>query len=213
MPRLALLLGVLSFVALFALRTAIQWSRTGSTGLKGFHGPPGSLPWLAGVSVSLGFVLALAAPVATLLDWPGGGLVFEWRSVHLTGALLFVSGTAGALLAQLSMGDSWRVGVDESEQTRLVTTGLFARVRNPIFSFMGLSLLGLVLLIPSPTALLAGVLTLVGVELQVRIVEEPHLARTHGAAYGDYAARVGRFVPGVGRLAMPTRPGRSSPAD
>ena len=30
--------------------------------------------------------------------------------------------------------------------------------------------------------------------------EERHLLRTHGAVYAEYAARVGRFVPGVGRL-------------
>ena len=36
--------------------------------------------------------------------------------------------------------------------------------------------------------------------MQVRAVEEPHLLATHGRAYADYAARVGRFVPGIGRL-------------
>jgi protein-S-isoprenylcysteine O-methyltransferase Ste14 len=38
------------------------------------------------------------------------------------------------------------------------------------------------------------------IELQVRVVEEPHLLRTHGQAYEDWAREVGRFVPGVGRL-------------
>ena len=41
---------------------------------------------------------------------------------------------------------------------------------------------------------------LAALELQVRVVEEPHLLRAHGGAYASYAARVGRFVPGVGRL-------------
>ena len=39
-----------------------------------------------------------------------------------------------------------------------------------------------------------------GVEIQVRIVEEPHLDKTHGPTYRNYAHRVGRFVPAVGRL-------------
>ncbi|MHC4447722.1 MAG: hypothetical protein ACYSXF_08095 [Planctomycetota bacterium] len=34
--------------------------------------------------------------------------------------------------------------------------------------------------------------------------EEEHLAAMHGDPYRTYAARVGRFVPGVGRL--PRRP-------
>jgi protein-S-isoprenylcysteine O-methyltransferase Ste14 len=41
---------------------------------------------------------------------------------------------------------------------------------------------------------------LAGLEIQVRLVEEPYLIRVHGDAYRTYAARTGRFVPGVGRL-------------
>ena len=32
------------------------------------------------------------------------------------------------------------------------------------------------------------------------MVEEPHLIRTHGEPYLRWASRVGRFVPGLGRL-------------
>lgn len=42
-------------------------------------------------------------------------------------------------------------------------------------------------------------ISLVGLELQVRFVEEPYLLRTH-ATYASYASRVGRFLPGLGRL-------------
>jgi SAM-dependent methyltransferase len=41
----------------------------------------------------------------------------------------------------------------------------------------------------------------VALEVQVRLVEEPYLLRTHGRAYAEYGARTGRFVPGLGRLA------------
>jgi len=37
----------------------------------------------------------------------------------------------------------------------------------------------------------------------VRAVEEPYLLDTHGDAYRGYATRVGRFLPGVGRLPLP----------
>jgi protein-S-isoprenylcysteine O-methyltransferase Ste14 len=46
-------------------------------------------------------------------------------------------------------------------------------------------------------------------EIQVRLVEEPHLLRAHGSAYGEYASRVGRFVPGLGRLAHDLPPDHS----
>ena len=200
MPRLAIALGILWFVSLFVFRTAIQWGKTGSTGLKGFRGHVGSLPWIAGVSVSLGLFLAMAAPVAALFHWPGGVLLASRAPLHVVGALCVVVGTLAALVAQLSMGDSWRVGVDATETTELVRTGPFAWMRNPIFSFMGLSVFGLVLLVPNLLSCLAAALTLVGVQLQVRAVEEPYLKSTHGADYQDYASRVGRFLPGVGRV-------------
>jgi protein-S-isoprenylcysteine O-methyltransferase Ste14 len=200
MPWLALALCVLWFVSLFVFRSIIQLRKTGSTGVKGFHGPVGSLPWLAGMSASLGLVLAPMSPLAALYDWPGGALLITHAAVHLTGAGLCLIGIFGALFAQLSMGDSWRVGVDDSERTELVTDGLFAWVRNPIFSFITLSVLGLLLLVPNAFALVAAGLTLCGIESQVRGVEEPYLVHTHGEAYRAYSAHVGRFVPGLGLL-------------
>jgi protein-S-isoprenylcysteine O-methyltransferase Ste14 len=199
MPHLALFLCLVWLVLLFGVRTLIQWRRTGSTGWKGFHGAVGSPSWTAGASFAIGVLLAPMAPVAALLHWPGGGLLPTAPLPHVLGAACMLFGLAGALAAQLWMGDSWRIGVDDSEQTKLVTGGLFAWVRNPIFSFVCLSMLGLLLLVPNPLAFLAAALIALGVELQVRVVEEPHLRHMHGSEYERYAARVGRFVPGLGR--------------
>lgn len=50
-------------------------------------------------------------------------------------------------------------------------------------------------------ALVMGLVALVGaLEVQVRLVEEPYLRRMHGTAHEGYTRRVGRFVPGLGRL-------------
>jgi hypothetical protein len=57
----------------------------------------------------------------------------------------------------------------------------------------------MVLVFPSACALATFVLLLLAVELQVRFVEEPYLVRVHGDAYTAYSARVGRFLPGIGR--------------
>lgn len=116
------------------------------------------------------------------------------------GAALIVLGAAGTLAAQWAMGTSWRIGVNESERTELVTGGPFAVVRNPIFAAMVPASLGMVLMVPSIAAV-AALLTLVtAIELQVRFVEEPYLIRTHGRTYLDYASRTGRFAPNAGRL-------------
>lgn len=98
------------------------------------------------------------------------------------------------------MGDSWRVGVDPVERTTLVTDGPFQLVRNPIFTAMLTTAAGLALMAPNGLALGGAVGLLLGLELQVRLVEEPYLMRVHGDSYQRYASRVGRFVPRAGCL-------------
>jgi protein-S-isoprenylcysteine O-methyltransferase Ste14 len=54
-------------------------------------------------------------------------------------------------------------------------------------------------MVPNPVAVTGAVLTVIGIEVQVRLVEERYLCRVHGLAYIDYASRVGRLIPGLGR--------------
>ena len=74
-------------------------------------------------------------------------------------------------------------------------------MRNPIFASMIPTSLGLALLVPNAPAVVA--FAALVLELQVRLVEEPYLLRTHGDRYVEYASRVGRFFPAVGRLRRP----------
>src|SRR3954463_3416795 len=90
--------------------------------------------------------------------------------------------------------------VDPSERTSLVTGGPFALVRNPIYTAMIPFFAGIALIVANVVGLAAAACVVVSLELQTRAVEEPHLLRAHGDEYASYAARVGRFVPGVGRL-------------
>ena len=197
MPMIALVGLLVWFAVVFGLRSWVHWRRTGRTGYVGVSGAPGSVEWWAGFGFVVAVGLGVAAPlhaVWTAGPVPGGA----W--MHRLGLAVFVVGAVATLLAQLAMGDSWRVGVDPTERTALVASGPFRWVRNPIFSAMLLATFGLVLLVPTPLTVAALVTLLAVIELQVRCVEEPYLRRTHGAPYVIYAARVGRFVPGVGRL-------------
>ncbi|HWO47822.1 MAG TPA: isoprenylcysteine carboxylmethyltransferase family protein [Solirubrobacterales bacterium] len=198
MPVLSLALYGLYLALAFGLRTLIQLRRTGSSGFKGIGGTPAER--IAGVGFTAALLLGAAAPVLALLGWVGPIAALDTDAAHLTGAALAVLGIGATLYAQIMMGSSWRIGVDPQERTELVTSGPFALVRNPIFSAMVPTALGLALLVPSWVAI-AGVVGLaVALEVQVRVVEEPYLLRAHGTAYASYAARVGRFAPGVGRI-------------
>ena len=75
-----------------------------------------------------------------------------------------------------------------------------------IFTAVGVTGRGLTLMGPNVIALAGLVGLLVALELQVRVVEEPHLQRVHGQTYAAYTASTGRFLPQLGR--MPGAPGR-----
>lgn len=205
MATLALVLYAVYLALAFGLRTVVQLRRTGSSGFHGVGGRPGSAEWLVGVGFAVALTLGATAPVLALADVvePIGAL--DITPLHAAGAVLSVAGIAGTLWAQLAMGTSWRIGVDPDERTELVTDGPFALVRNPIFSAMIPTALGLTLLVPSVVAIAGLVGLVVALELQVRVVEEPYLMRAQGEPYAAYAARVGRFVPGVGRLERAAR--------
>ena len=200
MAELSLWLWSVFGLLALVLRVAIQVHRTGQTGLRGLAGRPGSLEWFAGLGFVAAIVVGVLAPVFALSDEVEPIVALDTTFLHVLGIVLYAAGLGGVLIAQGTMGGSWRVGVDPSERTALVTTGPFGLVRNPIFSTMTLAMLGLALLVPSWIAFASLALLLVSLELQIRLVEEPYLRQTHGDAYERYASGVGRFLPGVGKL-------------
>lgn len=196
----ALALYGISLAITFGVRVALQLRRTGSTGLHGLPPDAGPLEWVAGGMFIAGLLMGGLAPILALLGILEPIPALDGAVGHVVGLVLAVAGIALTFSAQLAMGDSWRVGVDPEERTEPVTDGPFRLVRNPIYSAMLPTVFGLVLMVPSGLALAAIVTLFVGLELQVRRVEEPYLLRAHGAAYAAYTARVGRFVPKLGLL-------------
>jgi protein-S-isoprenylcysteine O-methyltransferase Ste14 len=207
MALLVLGLYLLGLALAFGGRSVVQWRRTGDTGLRLDAGRAGSAGWWAKLLFLTALVFGLAGLLAALAGLDPVRLL-DHVAVHLGGLVLAAVGVAATLLAQVNMGTSWRIGVDPAERTALVTGGAFALVRNPIFTAMTVTSRGLALMVPNVVSLLATALLIASIEVQVRAVEEPYLANIHPAAYAAYAARVGRFLPGLGT----TRPDRQTTA-
>ncbi|HEY8154608.1 MAG TPA: isoprenylcysteine carboxylmethyltransferase family protein [Myxococcota bacterium] len=150
--------------------------------------------------VFLGLVLGLVLLVARFaLRGPASiGVWDEPSGLVLAGLLLCAAGVLVIAVAQRQMGASFRIGIDDAK-TALVSRGLFRRVRNPIYSGLLVMLLGVMLAIPCPASVLLGSAAAVAIAIHTRL-EERHLLALHGDAYRAYAAAVGRFLPGVGRL-------------
>jgi protein-S-isoprenylcysteine O-methyltransferase Ste14 len=182
----------------FGWRSWLQYRRTGSTGFRGISG--GSTEWIAGMGFVVVLIMAIIAAVLQRVRViePISMLSAVW--IQAAGIGIATAGVAVTMYAQLEMGDSWRIGVDQQETTTLVHTGLFGQVRNPVYTAMFTFGLGITLVTPNLVACAAFILLVGTIELQVRRVEEPYLLRTHGDAYRAYTASVGRFIPGVGLI-------------
>ncbi len=113
--------------------------------------------------------------------------VFKWIGVVLVsiGALVFIS-------AFLSFGDSWRVGFDMKTPGALVTNGIFAFTRNPIYLFLDLWFLGIFLINGRLIFLIFAALAFADVHWQIR-QEENYLTNLYGQPYEDYCKRTRRY--------------------
>jgi len=106
--------------------------------------------------------------------------------------LLFIA-LIWVLTAQIHMQRSWRIGIDETEKTELIQSGLFRFSRNPIFLGMRLMLLGLFLILPTAATLTILILGEILTQTQVRL-EEEFLTRVHGETYLAYKKQVRRWI-------------------
>lgn len=116
-----------------------------------------------------------------------------WPPLTWAGLALLIAGLIWMLVAQETMGGSWRIGVDTEVRTDLVRHGLYTLSRNPIFLGMRAILFGLVLVLPNALSLIIFLLAEVLIQIQVRL-EEQHLDQLHGAAYRAYRASTPRWI-------------------
>jgi len=193
--------GWLVFLAVGAgWRSWLQWRRTGDHGFRALSARFGSTEQITGVMLVAGAVVSVLAPVLVLWGVTGTSRALAGTTSAAAGLFLVVAGIALTVKAQLDMGASWRIGVDRAERTSLCTQGLYRFVRNPIYVGMFLVWIGEAWLVPNALSLAGVLLMVASIEVLVRAVEEPYLLGVHGEAYRAYTRRVGRFVPGLGRL-------------
>src|SRR6185503_7349903 len=95
--------------------------------------------------------------------------------------------------AARTMGANWSIVARMREGHELVTGGVFAHLRHPIYTAMGSFLVAMTIAFGHEYALILA-LPLFAIGTGIRVREEEKLLRGEfGAAYDDYAARVKRF--------------------
>lgn len=96
-------------------------------------------------------------------------------------------------LAFVSFGDSWRVGFDTKTPGALVTMGVFAVSRNPIYVFLDLWFIGIFLINGTLIFLIFAVLAVAILHWQI-LQEEEFLLKLYGQPYQSYCAKTGRYL-------------------
>lgn len=118
---------------------------------------------------------------------------FESEALSWMGVFLCVMGLLLLLWSLISFGRSFRVGIDIDQPDKLVTTGVFAYTRNPIYVAFWFVLLGQFLVFPNWILLIYfGAATWLFHRQVLR--EETFLRSQYGREYSDYSHRVRRYL-------------------
>ena len=104
--------------------------------------------------------------------------------IHI--ALVWIS------IAQYQMSNSWRIGIDEENKTKLVTDGVFSISRNLIFLGMIISVLGLFFIVPNALTFFLTLTTYIVIQIQIRL-EEEFLQKQHTHDYLYYKLKAKRL--------------------
>lgn len=131
------------------------------------------------VVVELGSIALRTSILSDFARWVGAGIGFLGVAVFIT--------------AVITMRDSWRAGVSKTDQTELVTSGIFAISRNPAFLGFDLLYIGILLMFFNWVLLAASSFAALMFHLQIVNVEEDFLQEAFGEEYLRYKKSVNRY--------------------
>ena len=188
MPRyfgaltLILLLGMVITRVLLMRRKGIAAFQFGKIDKTDFLIPPFALFYFY-----LVFAAAFHLPTISTQEF------FQSEMISWLGVLFCLAGLSLLLWSLISFGQSFRVGIDTEHPDKLITSGVFAFTRNPIYVAFAMVLFGQFLIFPNWILL---VYLFAGVWLFHRQVlrEEDYLKQHYGQEYREYSKRVRRYL-------------------
>jgi protein-S-isoprenylcysteine O-methyltransferase Ste14 len=179
---IALFLGIVLMRAVAMRRVGIRAVHFGNIDKTDFLVPPFALFYFYTV-----FAAAFDLPTVSRQEF------FTSEIVSCVGVLLCLAGLGLFVTSIASFGKSFRVGIDIDGPGKLVTTGVFAFSRNPIYVAFGFILIGEFLVFPNwiPLVYIAA-----GAWLMHRQVlrEEAFLKKHYHKEYEAYCDRVRRYL-------------------
>jgi len=181
-----LLIGVIAYVAVtatlslpFMLRAKDEFRRQGK--------------WSPATAIMSGVIMHGHFIATLALSWLDRGSLFAPSPIMVAiGALLFIGGAAVIYLGRYAYGSQQRVyGLLEDE---LIQHGIYRRTRNPQYVGYAGMFLGAAIVAGSGLALVSTLLFIAVIHVFITWVEEPHMRRTFGDVFDQYARKVSRYV-------------------
>lgn len=179
---IVMLLGMVLGRALLMKGKGIKAIKFGGTDKKDFLIPPFALFYFFVV-----FAAAFKLPSVSRQEF------FHSETVSWIGVLFCLAGLIFVFLSLVSFGRSFRVGIDQDRPDKLVTTGIFAFSRNPIYVAFGSILLGQFLLF-SNWILLVYLFAAIWLFHRQVLREEIFLRDHYGEQYSKYCRQVRRYL-------------------
>ncbi|HEX2020605.1 MAG TPA: protein-S-isoprenylcysteine O-methyltransferase [Aurantimonas sp.] len=141
--------------------------------------------------------LGLLPGVSVATGWPEFARTDpSWWQIGL-GAAVMVLALVLFRKTHKALGKMWSVSLDIREKHELVTSGIYRRLRHPMYTAFWTMALAQALLVPNVVAGLAGLVGF-GTLFFFRIgPEERMMEETFGDAYRNYRQKTARIIPGV----------------
>jgi protein-S-isoprenylcysteine O-methyltransferase Ste14 len=179
---IVLMLGMVLTRVLVLKGQGIRAMKFGQIDKKDFLIPPFALFY---------FYLVFAAAFA----WPSVSTreFFHSEIIAWAGAAFCLAGLLLLLWSLISFRRSFRVGIDADRPDKLITSGVFAFSRNPIYVAFAVILLGQFLIFPN-WILLAYIAAGLWLFHRQVLREEEYLQGHYGPEYAEYCQRVGRYL-------------------
>ena len=114
-------------------------------------------------------------------------------TVKIVGLALVSLGLITFILAFLTFGNSWRIGIDRQKPGTLVTKGIFSITRNPIYLAFDLLSFGMFLMNGNWFFLIFALLAALACHFQI-LREEEFLRRQYGQDFEEYCGRTVRYL-------------------
>jgi|688.fasta_scaffold01872_5 protein-S-isoprenylcysteine O-methyltransferase Ste14 len=138
------------------------------------------------------YVVMINITPSISIYYPDFSLMKSNTMVFIGFSVMFISLTL-TIVSQITMSNSWRIGIDLDKKTELITIGIFNYSRNPIFLGMVLFMSGIFLVTPNILILMIVLLGFILIEFQVRL-EEEFLEKQFGEEYIKYKKEVRRYI-------------------